>query len=344
RERRATDHRPVHLGRPCEVGAAERPGAAAPARLRGRRSGALERAPRAVPAALRLAEHGRGVSVDAGTVLPHPAPAGAARRPAAAGADAAEEPPASACGGVAAGGSRQRRVPVGDRRRGGGRSPRRGATSGALHGEDVLRSAGVATGGRGRCPGARRRAVSLAWGRRGGDRRPVPEPRGRGVGTGGAEEHGCLELRRAAAARRHGEHADDPLHRAPGTREPCRGLLEGARGRTEAHRGRGAQPRADQRKTKDLQGMTRAMRLLAATIFVLAAPRLLSAQERGAVALGEAVAGLDVTTRVLLIGAHPDDEDTQLLTWLARGRQVETAYLSLTRGDGGQNLIGNELG
>jgi len=90
--------------------------------------------------------------------------------------------------------------------------------------------------------------------------------------------------------------------------------------------------------------MTRAMRLLAAIIFCLAAPRLLSAQERGAVALGEAVAGLDVTGRVLLIGAHPDDEDTQLLTWLARGRQVETAYLSLTRGDGGQNLIGNELG
>src|SRR5512138_1267774 len=60
--------------------------------------------------------------------------------------------------------------------------------------------------------------------------------------------------------------------------------------------------------------------------------------------VGEAVAGLDVTSRVLLIGAHPDDEDTQLLTWLARGRQVETAYLSLTRGDGGQNLIGNELG
>ncbi|HEU4720177.1 MAG TPA: PIG-L family deacetylase [Gemmatimonadaceae bacterium] len=86
------------------------------------------------------------------------------------------------------------------------------------------------------------------------------------------------------------------------------------------------------------------LRLLAATIFVLTAPRLLSAQERGAVALGEAVAGLDVTARVLMIGAHPDDEDTHLLTYLARGRQVETAYLSLTRGDGGQNLIGNELG
>ena len=51
-----------------------------------------------------------------------------------------------------------------------------------------------------------------------------------------------------------------------------------------------------------------------------------------------------MTARVLMIGAHPDDEDTQLITWLARGQHVETAYLSLTRGDGGQNLIGNELG
>ena len=47
---------------------------------------------------------------------------------------------------------------------------------------------------------------------------------------------------------------------------------------------------------------------------------------------------------MLTIAAHPDDEDTQLIAWLARGRHVETAYLSLTRGDGGQNLIGNELG
>lgn len=48
--------------------------------------------------------------------------------------------------------------------------------------------------------------------------------------------------------------------------------------------------------------------------------------------------------RVLMIGAHPDDEDTELLTILARGMGIETAYLSLTRGDGGQNLIGAELG
>jgi LmbE family N-acetylglucosaminyl deacetylase len=48
--------------------------------------------------------------------------------------------------------------------------------------------------------------------------------------------------------------------------------------------------------------------------------------------------------RVLWIAAHPDDEDTQLITWLSRGGRAETAYLSLNRGDGGQNLIGNELG
>jgi LmbE family N-acetylglucosaminyl deacetylase len=48
--------------------------------------------------------------------------------------------------------------------------------------------------------------------------------------------------------------------------------------------------------------------------------------------------------RVLWIGAHPDDEDTNIIAWLARGRGVATAYMSLTRGDGGQNLIGNELG
>ena len=48
--------------------------------------------------------------------------------------------------------------------------------------------------------------------------------------------------------------------------------------------------------------------------------------------------------RVLMIGAHPDDEYTDLIALLSRGDGVETAYLSLTRGEGGQNLIGNELG
>jgi len=48
--------------------------------------------------------------------------------------------------------------------------------------------------------------------------------------------------------------------------------------------------------------------------------------------------------RVLMIGAHPDDEDTELLTLLVRGMGAEAGYLSLNRGEGGQNLIGPELG
>lgn len=47
---------------------------------------------------------------------------------------------------------------------------------------------------------------------------------------------------------------------------------------------------------------------------------------------------------VLYVAAHPDDENTQLLAWLSRGQGYRTAYLSLTRGDGGQNVIGPELG
>jgi LmbE family N-acetylglucosaminyl deacetylase len=47
---------------------------------------------------------------------------------------------------------------------------------------------------------------------------------------------------------------------------------------------------------------------------------------------------------VLYIAAHPDDENSQLLAYFARGRDYRTAYLSLTRGDGGQNVLGPEFG
>src|SRR4051812_46977437 len=46
---------------------------------------------------------------------------------------------------------------------------------------------------------------------------------------------------------------------------------------------------------------------------------------------------------VLFVAAHPDDENTQLITYLARGRGYRTAYLSVTRGDGGQNVLGPEI-
>ena len=50
------------------------------------------------------------------------------------------------------------------------------------------------------------------------------------------------------------------------------------------------------------------------------------------------------TGRVLMVAAHPDDENTQLITYLARGRHYAMAYLSVTRGDGGQNVLGPEFG
>jgi LmbE family N-acetylglucosaminyl deacetylase len=53
-------------------------------------------------------------------------------------------------------------------------------------------------------------------------------------------------------------------------------------------------------------------------------------------------AGVGATTRVLIIGAHPDDEDNALIAWLSLGRHIETAYLSLTRGENGANASGRE--
>ena len=64
----------------------------------------------------------------------------------------------------------------------------------------------------------------------------------------------------------------------------------------------------------------------------------------GVAALAGALKQLGANKRVLVIGAHPDDEDTELLAILSRGMGVRAAYLSLSRGEGGQNLIGPELG
>ena len=53
---------------------------------------------------------------------------------------------------------------------------------------------------------------------------------------------------------------------------------------------------------------------------------------------------LNVLGTVMYIAAHPDDENTRLLAYMARDRNYKTAYLAMTRGDGGQNLIGDEQG
>jgi hypothetical protein len=85
------------------------------------------------------------------------------------------------------------------------------------------------------------------------------------------------------------------------------------------------------------------------TLLLLTAAAPLSAQIEppstgGIVALARELRMLGHDKRVLMIGAHPDDEDTELLTVLVRGEGAEAAYLSLNRGEGGQNLIGPELG
>ncbi|MBD81370.1 MAG: LmbE family protein [Crocinitomicaceae bacterium] len=58
----------------------------------------------------------------------------------------------------------------------------------------------------------------------------------------------------------------------------------------------------------------------------------------------EEIEKLNVLGSVLYIAAHPDDENTRLISWLANDKKVRTGYLSLTRGGGGQNLIGSEKG
>src|ERR1035438_2711605 len=53
---------------------------------------------------------------------------------------------------------------------------------------------------------------------------------------------------------------------------------------------------------------------------------------------------LNVLGSVLYVAAHPDDENSRLIPYMAKERLYRTGYLSMTRGDGGQNLIGDEMG
>lgn len=83
----------------------------------------------------------------------------------------------------------------------------------------------------------------------------------------------------------------------------------------------------------------RSLLLLLLALPIAAQPRL-----AGASGLRIQIEKLNRLGRVLHIAAHPDDENTAFLAFSARGWQYRTAYLSLTRGEGGQNLIGSEQG
>jgi LmbE family N-acetylglucosaminyl deacetylase len=80
--------------------------------------------------------------------------------------------------------------------------------------------------------------------------------------------------------------------------------------------------------------------LILSTLFSIQAqqPKKLNASE-----IHEAVQKLNVLGSVLYVAAHPDDENTRLISYMSNKVKARTAYLSLTRGDGGQNLIGPEI-
>jgi len=80
------------------------------------------------------------------------------------------------------------------------------------------------------------------------------------------------------------------------------------------------------------------------TIFPLIYVRAQPGGAAGSADLEIALQKLNVLGSVLYVAAHPDDENTALLTYFSKGRKFRTAYLSLTRGEGGQNLIGPEQG
>ncbi|MGK2858743.1 MAG: PIG-L family deacetylase, partial [Thermoanaerobaculia bacterium] len=75
-----------------------------------------------------------------------------------------------------------------------------------------------------------------------------------------------------------------------------------------------------------------------------AAPVSRPARIMDAAEIGLSLRKLQVVGSALYLAAHPDDENTAMIAWLSKEKLLRTGYLSLTRGDGGQNLIGSEKG
>src|SRR5258708_2186989 len=89
----------------------------------------------------------------------------------------------------------------------------------------------------------------------------------------------------------------------------------------------------------------RRIALLPAALLLLVAASVNAAQPPlDATQLHLALRKLTVLGSAMYVAAHPDDENTAMLAWFANDRMYRTAYLSMTRGDGGQNLIGDEKG
>jgi len=117
---------------------------------------------------------------------------------------------------------------------------------------------------------------------------------------------------------------------------------------TSPHPKRSSRPAARLGVAATLLGLAAALLLSYAPALATGANVLPSVYEPagtgGYAALDRALAKLATHRRLLVIGAHPDDEDTSALALVSRELGGEAAYLSLSRGEGGQNLIGPDLG
>jgi LmbE family N-acetylglucosaminyl deacetylase len=86
------------------------------------------------------------------------------------------------------------------------------------------------------------------------------------------------------------------------------------------------------------------IKLIAAFLFVTRLAFAQTAPPADLVTIQQNFKKMEVLGSVLYVAAHPDDENTRLLAYLAQEKHYRTGYLSMTRGDGGQNLLGNEQG
>ena len=85
-------------------------------------------------------------------------------------------------------------------------------------------------------------------------------------------------------------------------------------------------------------------RRLIAFLLLIVTTSAVAAPARDAAQIQLALRKLTVLGSVLYVAAHPDDDNAALIAYYANDRAYRTAYLSMTRGDGGQNLIGDEKG
>ncbi len=85
------------------------------------------------------------------------------------------------------------------------------------------------------------------------------------------------------------------------------------------------------------------MRLFVLGICLLSGFSLSAQHQKSSAEILEGIKKLNVLGSVLYVAAHPDDENTRVIAALSKEERITTAYLSITRGDGGQNLIGPEI-